>query len=165
MFDNDVVPRTPLPARPLPARPVAASVELLHQAADGVRGAGREHAAPRRLALAHLAALRGAAAVLAARARPGSGGGPRDAWALLGSVAPELGEWARFFAGWSPGRGASRPVSARDADDMVRQVEQFLILAEVAVRGAGPRSRPGTDPGQRSVGGRSGAPLGGAPGG
>lgn len=165
MFDDDAIPSPPVPARPVAASPVPASVELLHEAADGVRGAGREHAAPRRLALAHLAALRGAAAVLAARARPGSGSGPRDAWALLGSVAPELGEWARFFAGWSPGRGESRPVSARDADDMVRQVEQFLTLAEVAVRGAGPRSRLGTDPGQRSVGGRSGPPVGGAPGG
>src|SRR5438128_1430484 len=55
-----------------------------------------------RYATAHLAALRAAAAVLACRARPASSTGrrsrPTSAWVLLTIVAPELGEWAAFFA-------------------------------------------------------------------
>ena len=124
----------------------APAVDLLQQAGDGLAVACSEPAAPRRFAAAHLAALRGAAAVLAARAVParcGAGavaGRPTSAWELLGSVAPELGEWAQFFAACAPGPlGHPHLVSVRDADDMVRQVEQFLALAEHAVRGLGPR--------------------------
>jgi HEPN superfamily protein len=83
---------------------------------------------------AHLAALRGAAAVLAARARPRRRAAPTSAWKLLGTVAPELAEWAAFFAAASATRAAAeagvhRLVTRRDADDMVRQSSQFLTLA------------------------------------
>lgn len=118
------------------------SAQLLNQAAAGVVAAQREDLATRRLAAAHLAALRGATAVLAARARPSrSDRGPTDAWLLVATVAPELAEWARFFASWSPTRRTGRGVTARDADDMVRQVEQFLVLAEAAARA---QQRPGS---------------------
>ncbi len=91
---------------------------------------------------AHLAALRAAAAVLAARARPGGRTRPTSAWVLLPGVAPELAEWAAFFAAGSATRvaaqaGVTRLVTARDADDLVRQVGQFLVLVERAVCGAG----------------------------
>lgn len=105
--------------------------------------ARRENLATRRFATAHLAALRGATAVLAARARPSRPGrGPTDAWLLVATLAPELAEWARFFSSWSPTRRRGRGVTARDADDMVRQVEQFLVLAEATARA---RRRPGSD--------------------
>jgi hypothetical protein len=130
----------------------APAVDLLQQAGDGLAAACTEPAAPRRFAAAHRAALRGAAAVLAARAvptsgrepgpspAPSTGGRPTSAWELLRAVAPELGEWAQFFAACAPGPSGRPPaVSVRDADDMVRQVEQFLALAENAVRGRGPR--------------------------
>lgn len=117
------------------------SSQLLHQAAAGVVAAQREDLATRRLAAAHLAALRGATAVLAARAHPSRPGrGPTDAWSLVAMLAPELAEWARFFSSWSPARRTGRGVTAREADDMVRQVEQFLVLAEAAARA---RRRPG----------------------
>jgi hypothetical protein len=55
---------------------------------------------------------------------------------MLPEVAPELGEWAAFFAGTGRRRLAqersSAGVSAREADDLVRQGETFLEL----VRGA-----------------------------
>jgi hypothetical protein len=83
---------------------------------------------------AHLAALRAAAAVLAARARPRRRAAPTSAWTLLSTVAPELAEWAAFFAATSVTRAAAeagvhRLVTHRDADDMVRQSGQFLTLA------------------------------------
>jgi hypothetical protein len=87
-----------------------------------------------RYAQAHLAALRAAAAVLAARARPRNRAQPTSAWALLTTVAPELAEWSRFFAAASATRAAAeagvhRLVTARDADDLVRQAGEFLTLA------------------------------------
>jgi hypothetical protein len=86
-----------------------------------------------------LAALRCAAAVLAARARPGSSRrGPTSAWALLAAVAPELGEWATFFAAGAAKRSAAESgqvgaVTAREADDLVRDAETFLGLVETTL--------------------------------
>lgn len=88
-----------------------------------------------RYAAAHLAALRAAAAVLAVRARPdvGKRSKPRSVWALLPDVAPELGEWAAYFAAGARKRaaaeaGLSRAVSSRDADDLLRDAEMFVAL-------------------------------------
>jgi hypothetical protein len=93
-----------------------------------------------RYARAHLAALRGAAAVLAARARPRRRAQPTSAWVLLTTVAPELAEWSTFFAATSATRAAAeagvhRLVTHRDADDLVRQVGEFLSLAAHAAVG------------------------------
>jgi HEPN superfamily protein len=87
-----------------------------------------------RYAQAYLAALRAAAAVLAARARPRNRAQPTSAWARLATVAPELAEWSTFFAAASASRaaaeaGAHRLVTGRDADDLVRQAGEFLTLA------------------------------------
>jgi hypothetical protein len=95
-----------------------------------------------RYAAAHLAALRAAAAVLAARAKPVRGR-RGSAWELISRVAPEFSEWAAFFAAGSAKRqaaeaGLQRMVTARDADDMVRQVGAFLDLVEDALS-TGPR--------------------------
>jgi SAV_6107-like HEPN len=95
-----------------------------------------------RFLAAHLAALRVAAVVLAMRAQPGlTRGRPRDAWHMLAEVAPELAEWAAFFAATHGKREAVRAgaitiVSAREADDLVRDAEAFLALVERSVERA-----------------------------
>jgi SAV_6107-like HEPN len=92
---------------------------------------------PTRYACAHVAALRAAAALLAARARPEPARRrpQRNAWVLLAEVAPELEEWAHFFAGGAAKRaaaeaGSTRAVSEREADDLVRDADRFLAVVE-----------------------------------
>jgi hypothetical protein len=54
---------------------------------------------------------------------------------LLAEVAPELGEWATFFAAGAAKRaaaeaGSTRAVSEREADDLVRDADRFLGVVE-----------------------------------
>lgn len=124
-----------------PPRPRVVSRAAQDLLADAARGLDRAMAAQgpaERYAAAHLAALRAAAAMLAARARPVRGR-RGSAWELLGKVAPEFGEWAAFFAAGSTKRqaaeaGISRLIGEREADDMVRQAGTFVTLVEEAVR-------------------------------
>ncbi|WP_242472823.1 DNA polymerase III subunit alpha [Blastococcus sp. TML/M2B] len=108
---------------PLPPALPAAAVTLLDQARRGLVEAAASTDVRQRYATAHLGALRAAAAVLAARTRPESGRRrPRSAWVLLEQVAPELGEWAAFFAAGAAKRaaaeaGLSSAVTDREADD------------------------------------------------
>ncbi len=89
-----------------------------------------------RFRLAHLAALRIAAAVLAERGRP-----PRarrrliSVWVLLDAVAPEFAEQAAFFAAGARVRaaieaGALDAVTTRQADEQLHAGEQFLRTVE-----------------------------------
>jgi len=110
---------------------------LFEQARQGLLDAEYAAHPVDRYAQAHLAALRAAAAVLAVRARPRHRAQPTSAWALLATVAPELAEWSAFFAASSATRAAAeagvhRLVTARDADDLVRQAGEFLDLARHA---------------------------------
>jgi hypothetical protein len=120
---------------PLPV----ASFELLEVARRGLAEAATATTSTERYAAAHLAALRAAAAVLAARARPaGSRRGPRSAWAVLPQVAPELGEWAAFFAAGAGKRAAAEAgitgsVTAREADDLFRDAGTFVELVETTL--------------------------------
>jgi hypothetical protein len=96
---------------------------------------------------AHVAALRVAAVVLAVRSRPVRNARPRNAWRLLAEVAPELAEWAFFFAATEAKRDAVRAgvtglVSLREADDLVRDTGCFLALVEHAVAPPGPTRGP-----------------------
>ena len=140
-------PRRAAPAaesRPVPP-PVAApptarsALALLRQAADGLAEAHREADPLQRYPLAYLAALRAAAAVLAVRTTPRPRrGSTRNVWQLLSAVAPELAEWAAFFASCSDTRaaaeaGITRLVGRRDADDLLRQAEQFVGLVGTVV--------------------------------
>lgn len=92
-----------------------------------------------RFRLAHLAALRIAAAVFADRGRPASARRRLiSAWVLLPAVAPEFAEWASYFAAGAPVRaaveaGALSAVGPRQADDQVRAAEQFLSLVEASL--------------------------------
>ncbi|MGY1813181.1 SAV_6107 family HEPN domain-containing protein [Blastococcus sp. SYSU D00820] len=121
---------------PLPPPVPVAAAQLLDQAHRGLAEAQATTDVRQRYATAHLGALRGAAAVLAARTRPESGRRrPRSAWVLLGEVAPELGEWATFFAAGAAKRaaaeaGLSHAVTEREADDLVRDVAAFLTVVE-----------------------------------
>ncbi|MFY9806968.1 MAG: SAV_6107 family HEPN domain-containing protein [Pseudonocardiaceae bacterium] len=116
---------------------------LLEQARQGLLDAEYAAHPVDRYAQAHLAALRAAAAVLAARARPRNRSQPTSAWTLLATVAPELAEWSAFFSASSATRvaaeaGAHRLVTARDADDLVRQTGEFLARARLAASRTSP---------------------------
>ncbi len=120
-----------------PAHHPAAVRNLFDQALQGLVDAEYAAHPVDRYAQAHLAALRAAAAVLAARARPRRRSRPTSAWVLLSTVAPELAEWSAYFAATSATRsvaeaGVSRLVTTRDADDLVRQAGEFLTLAQHA---------------------------------
>jgi hypothetical protein len=125
--------RAVVPAAGLPRR---SRDDLLSAARQGLAEAALTRPAGERYVLAHLAALRTAAAVLAdrARPRPGHRGRPASAWRLLALVAPELGEWAAFFAAGAGKRAAAEAglpvVTDRDADDLARQVKIFLDVVE-----------------------------------
>jgi hypothetical protein len=139
--DAPVPPRAPVPT-PRPAPTPRAALALLRQAADGLAEAHRDPDPLSRYPAAYLAALRAGAAVLAVRARPEpKRRGSRNVWHLLAEVAPELAEWAAFFASCSDTRaaaeaGIARLVSRRDADDLLRQSEQFvgLVTASIPLR-------------------------------
>jgi len=135
MAMTDVATRTSGSSGP---RGSSASVlDLLATAHRGLTEAAVEPRASRRYAVAHLAALRAAAAVLATRAKPGGRRGPRSAWELLAQAAPELSEWATFFAAGAGKRAAAEAgldaVTSREADDLLRDVDTFLALAETTV--------------------------------
>lgn len=108
-----------------------ASLELLASAVTEIESAVVEPMPAARYVRGHLVARRAAAAVLAARARPDGRTGPRSVWAVLPHVAPELREWAEFFSAGTGKRiaaeaGLNRAVSAREADDLVRDAHNFL---------------------------------------
>jgi hypothetical protein len=112
----------------------AASMASARSVLADARGAGD---AGERFVLAHLAALRAAAAVVASRGD--AGGGRRrlvSVWILLARVAPELTDWATYFAAGAPIRatveaGAASAVTPRIAEDQLRSAGDFLdIVAE-----------------------------------
>ena len=112
---------------------------LLAQARAVLADAERSDDAGERFRLAHLSALRTAAAVAAQRGRPASARRRlMSVWVLLDKVAPEYSEWATFFAAGAQARaaveaGSWSAVSARTADDQVRAARDFLVLVEGAL--------------------------------
>jgi SAV_6107-like HEPN len=114
----------------------ATTHSYLARAAESLSEAIAASETPTRYACAHVAALRAAAALLAARAHPAPARRrQKNAWVLLAEVAPELSEWAQFFAGGAAKRaaaeaGSTRAVSERDADDLVRDADRFLAVVE-----------------------------------
>lgn len=120
-------------AHPVSPAPVAGTVlDLIERTRIGLLQACHAESAEERYRLAHLAALRAAAAVLAVDARRSRRSGPRNVWAVLPGAAPELAEWAAFFESTAKRRSqVERGVllmTTREADDLVRQVEAFLEL-------------------------------------
>ncbi len=125
----------PVPAHALPQRSVR---DLLGMAHRGLADAATMRPDGLRYATAHLAGLRAAAAVLAARATPKPGvrrAAPTSVWVLLVQVAPELADWAATFANTTTKRAAAeagipRVVTASAADDMVRTAGMFVDTVE-----------------------------------
>ncbi|MEV8406920.1 SAV_6107 family HEPN domain-containing protein [Streptomyces niveus] len=116
-----------------------AALDLLAQARSGLDEAATLGTPNERYATAHLAALRTAAAVLAARARPEPTSPRRrrirSAWEVLPEIVPELSEWSALFASGATRRaraeaGIQGAASSRDADDLLRDVAMFLRLVE-----------------------------------
>jgi hypothetical protein len=86
---------------------------------------------------AHLAALRAAAAILAALPRPMDGRRRRlrSAWELLPEAEPRLAQWAAYFAVSATKRasaeaGMVRVVSAHDADELITEADTFVGVVE-----------------------------------
>ena len=124
-----------------PRRTPAANDRLrtgLHRAETAIVEAELTDRPSERFLAAHHAALQVAAVVLALRTSPavrGQRSRPRNAWRMVADVAPELGEWAGFFAATEAKRDAVRAgavsiVSTREADDLVRDARAFLSLVE-----------------------------------
>lgn len=122
---------------PSPHALPAATHSYLARAAESLSEAITTSDIPTRYACAHVSALRAAAALLSARARPTNSRRRKqtNAWVLLCGVAPELGEWAQFFASGAYKRaaaeaGSKRAVTEREADDLVREADRFLAVIE-----------------------------------
>lgn len=130
--------RGPVPV-PGPHLLPASAHSYLERSATSLRDAITARDVPTRYACAHVAALCAAAALLAARARPAPRGRrQKNAWVLLAEVAPELSEWASFFAAGAAKRaaaeaGSTRAVTEREADDLVRDADRFLAVVEQAL--------------------------------
>ena len=117
--------------------PTAASaLELVERSRADLLQACHSRGIAQRYQHSQLAAMRAAAALVSARAVPTGQAGPRSLWDLLPSVAPELTEWAGFFAAVTsrhPSLAGSVPavpgqITAREADDLLRQAETFVEL-------------------------------------
>jgi hypothetical protein len=136
------------PGRPRPqCRTAPSALAMVEAARHGLAAAQDETTPGARYVGAHLAALRAAAAVVAARAEPAAGRRkrPQSVWELLPKVDPALSEWAAFFAAGAAKRAAAeaglpRAVSLDEADDLLRDAGTFVALAEGAL---------GMDPGQQ----------------
>jgi hypothetical protein len=136
-------PANPVPANaiPMPSRVPSAALSLLRAARQGLAEAEAETDAGTRYIDAHLAALRAAAAIVAARGEPGTGARrrrPRSVWELLPQVEPTLAEWAAFFAASAAKRAAAeaglpRAATPLEADDLLRDASTFLTVAERAL--------------------------------
>jgi hypothetical protein len=130
-------------------RVAPSALALMESARQGLAAADDEQAAGARYVGAHLAALRAAAAVVAARAEPPATRRrrPQSVWELLPKVEPALREWAAFFAAGAAKRAAAeaglpRAVSAREADDLLRDAGIFVSLAEGALGISGEQQLP-----------------------
>jgi len=114
--------------------PVAAAcLDLIDRSRGSLLLACRAGDSAERYLESHLGALRAAAALLAVRSTATGRSRPRSVWDVLPVVAPELSEWAAFFAGSARRRvviqrgGAPTP---READDLLRQAEVFLEIVQ-----------------------------------
>lgn len=129
------------PALPLPVRPpvAPAAVSLLREAVRGLEEAEHARDPVPKFISSYLSALRGGAAILAARGRPHRGRArPASVWLLLETAAPELGEWTAFFAANSAANaaaqaGITRRITPHSADELCKQAGRFLELADRVV--------------------------------
>lgn len=135
MSSNDTPGRGPVPTGEV-MLPAAAHAYLT-RAATSLRDAMVAADAPTKYACAHVAALQSAAALLAVRTVPGSGGRrrSRNAWVLLADAVPEMADWAALFSSGSATYQAAQAGSARTVTDdlaqtIVEDADQFLAVVE-----------------------------------
>lgn len=118
------------PSAPVPQ----AALELVGRACTGLVEASAASDPAERFVLAHLAALRAGAAVVATREVPRARRrGPTSVWDALLALAPELEGWARVFASAAERRaavevGRGAPMGAREADEHVDRAEVFASV-------------------------------------
>ncbi len=134
-------------ARPVTAPAAGAPLwrpdSVLVQAQALLQDAREQPRAADRFRIAHLAALRATAALLAVRTGPTERAArrrPTSAWVLLESTAPEFAEWSAYFAAGASQRaaadaGAVGAVSDADAEELLEAVATFLALVSAAVQG------------------------------
>lgn len=114
------IPRAPVPE---------AADDLFRRARRGLREAAETDDAQERFVLAHLAALRAAAAVVSSRTAPARRR-PMSVWVLLERAMPDLGEWSAYFGASAPRRAGietgRETVSDHEADELLRDAEVFV---------------------------------------
>jgi SAV_6107-like HEPN len=148
----DEPPEDPVTATTLTRPPLSPAARvLLERSRAGLLAAAASRTCSERYQAAHMAALRAAAAVLAVRGRPGSRGGPRSVWEVLPRIAPEMREWAAFFAATATRRaaveaGRGDAVTPREADDLLRDAEAFHHVVEASFGLAYQQVLPGAYP-------------------
>lgn len=122
---------------PLTGRPTGAAgaLDLLDRSRTSLAEAYAAQGVVERYLAAQLAALRAAAALLAAPGRPRPRrptSGPHNIWELTATATPDLAEWAGYFAHSTRQRAdveqGRRRVASREADDLLRSAETFLDL-------------------------------------
>jgi len=116
-------------------RVTAGSLLLMERSRTGLLRACAARTSAERYVAAHLAALRAAAAVLAVRGRPNRHSRPSNVWEVLARVAPDLEEWAAFFAATASRRAAVETghgeiVDSRQADDLLRDAASFHLIVQ-----------------------------------
>ena len=115
-----------------------ATVQLLSRA-DAELLAARFTADPDdRFVHAHLAALRAAAALVAAWGRPSSRRGPRAVWELLARTAPEFEAWTAYFASGARARadieaGVAGVVDDSRSGELLAAAEDFVDEIRIAL--------------------------------
>ncbi|GAA2799893.1 SAV_6107 family HEPN domain-containing protein [Saccharopolyspora taberi] len=128
--------------RPSPeAQTPAGALSLLVQARGHLLDAKQASRPADRYVCAHLAALRAATAVVVARAWSLEHAKPTSVWRLLADSAPELRDWADFYAARSDRRAAAEAgipgVTGQDADQLLRRSGEFLDIVGRSLLGAG----------------------------
>src|SRR6202012_6761 len=129
------------PVFPGPARVASAGLALLRRARQELAEAAAETDTAIRYNGAHLAALRAAAAIVAARGEAGTGARRRrvrPVWELLPQVEPTLAEWAAFFAAGAAKRAAAQAglppaAPARGGGGLLRGAATVLTVGERAL--------------------------------
>lgn len=113
----------------------APALALLEQSRQCLAEAYAAELAAARYLTSQDAAMRAAAALVAGSSRRGRS--RQDLWPLLASQAPELGEWADFFALAAVRReqieSRTARVSVREADDLLRAAETFVEAVTVTL--------------------------------
>lgn len=109
------------------------ALALLEQSRQCLAEAYAAELAAARFVASQDAAMRAAAALVARAGRTG----PQDLWPLLARHAPELGEWADYFALAAVRRheveSRSLRVPVREADDLLRAAETFVGVVVTAL--------------------------------